>query len=74
MAKLTPAFTYTPAEELALWKEARVHASQNKSYTIRGKTYTRQDLKLINEMIQQLAAEIGASTRSTIVTSRRARR
>jgi hypothetical protein len=75
MDKLVAENTYTPAEELALWKEARVFASQNKSYSIRGRNYTRQDLPLINQMIGQLTAEVNATSgRSTVVIGRHARR
>jgi hypothetical protein len=74
MAKLTAQYTWTAAEELALWKEARVYASQNKSYSIRGKSYNRQDLPLINKMISQLTAEVRSASQSSIVYSRHARR
>lgn len=75
MAKLTPAYTYTPAEELALWQEARVMASQNKSYAIRGRVFTRQDLPLINQMVRQLTAEVNATAgRSSVVIGQHARR
>lgn len=74
MAKLTAAYDWSPAEELALWKEARVYASQNKSYTIRGKSYTRQDLDQINRMINQLTREVNAAAgMSAVVIGRRAR-
>lgn len=75
MAKLVSEYTWTPEEELALWREARVYASQNKSYAIRGKTYTRQDLPVINDMIRQLSAEISAkSGKTSVVIGRHARR
>lgn len=75
MAKLTAAYEWTPAEELALWREARVYASQNKSYAIRGKTYTRQDLDQINRMIAQLEREVSSSAGNTsVVIGRHSRR
>ena len=75
MAKLKAEYDYTPAEELALWKEARVYASQNKSYVIRGRAFTRQDLKEINGMIRQLTAEVAAAAgRLSVVIGRHARR
>lgn len=74
MAKLTAQYTWTPAEELAIWKEARVYASQNKSYSIRNKTYTRQDLPLINQMITKLTNEVNAAAgRSTVVIGQHVR-
>jgi hypothetical protein len=75
MSKLTAAYEYTAAEELALWREARVYASQNKSYSLRGKTYTRQDLPQINAMISQLEKEISATSgKLSVVIGRHARR
>jgi hypothetical protein len=75
MAKLTAAYTWTPEEELALWKEARVYASQNKSYAIRGKTYTRQDLDMINRQIDSLTNQISATSgKLRVAIGRHARR
>lgn len=75
MAKLAAQNTYTAAEELALWREARIFASQNKSYSIRGTTYTRQDLDTINKMISQLTAEANATAGNvSVAIGRHARR
>lgn len=75
LPKLVADHDYTPAEELAIWKEARVYASQNKSYSIRGRSYTRQDLPQINAMIRQLSSEVAASSgQSSVVIGRHARR
>ncbi len=75
MAKLTAQYTWTTQEELDLWKEARVYASQNKSYAIRGKTYTRQDLDMINRQIQILTDQLaGAAGRPRVAIGRHARR
>lgn len=71
MAKLAAGYEWTPEEELALWKEARVYASQGKSTVIRGKALTRRDLPEINAMITQLENRIaGRSGRQSVVLSR----
>lgn len=75
MAKLTAANTYTDSELLALFREALAYASQNKSYSIRGTTYTRQDLPAIRAEISRLERSVNAAAgKLAIAYGRHARR
>jgi hypothetical protein len=75
MAKLTAQFDYTDAELLALYREALAALSQNKSYTIRGKSLTRTDLPQVREMIDWLERRVDAAAgNSAVVIGRHARR
>lgn len=67
MAKLTAQFDYTDSEYLALLREARVFASQNKSYTIGNKTFTRQDLDDLTAEIEKVERRISAASRRPMV-------
>lgn len=66
MVKLVAADTYTNSELWALYREALAFVSQNKSYTIRGKTYTRADEDFLARMEDKFrrlaAAELRGST------------
>lgn len=75
MAKLTAQYDYTDAELLALFREAKAYASQNKEYTIAGKTYRRQDLPDIEAAITKLERRINAAAgKLSVAVSQHGRR
>lgn len=74
MAKLAAQYTYSDAELLALYREGLAMLSQNKSYSIRGKTYTRADEAFFIKMIAWLEGRIvAANRRSSVVHGRHTR-
>lgn len=75
MAKLTAQYSYTDAELLALYREAVAALSQNKAYTLRGKSLTRADLDECRRMIEWLEKRVdAASNTDRVVIGRHARR
>lgn len=59
MAKLTAGATYTDQELLDLFREALAKVSvEGRSFTIRNRTYTSNDLAEIREMIAWLEKRI----------------
>lgn len=75
MAKLAAQYDYTDAELLALYREALAALSQNKSYSLRGKSLTRSDLPHVQEMIEWLERRVDAANNTNrLVIGQHARR
>lgn len=63
-----------PHVYLALLYEARAAAAMGKSYTLRGKTYTRQSLADLNREIARTEAQANGRAGTSVVIGRHARR
>lgn len=64
--KLTPAFSYSYAEQLALWKEAIAKLSTAQEVEVMGKRIRRADLPEARKTVDWLEAKVAAETSGCI--------